>query len=211
MQLGIVPSDNQIDNWHVDYNGAQIPIGATGVWKAFGDKPMDYVTFGLHGCTAAVVTGPGGLWLGHWWETAEQENGPSSHLKKYVRQTTGKLIQGKRGKKEFTAVAVDILDQLTPKAEEKNRDTWLSMKDLAEKKDNPFADPKSVSVWYMTLAKNLQDDSRQYGDHIDLFKTKFGSIFPGSAYSENTYKGYSKEDYEKGEAAYAATYARDSP
>lgn len=57
-QLYIWPSPQQYNRWRVDYGGKSIPIGATGVYHDFGNKPQTFVMQGLTGCTAmfAIVS-----------------------------------------------------------------------------------------------------------------------------------------------------------
>jgi hypothetical protein len=54
-KLPLYPSDVQIETWKVEYNGEEIPIGATGLWRPFGDRVRNYEMHGLTGCTAIVV------------------------------------------------------------------------------------------------------------------------------------------------------------
>ncbi|KAK9419941.1 putative SGNH hydrolase-type esterase domain-containing protein [Seiridium unicorne] len=198
LALGIMPSETQKEKWKINYNHVDIPIGATGEWRPFGNEPQEYATWGLHGCTAAVIAGPGGVWLGHWWEASKAINGPSSHVKTYVGRGATNLGVQKRGTRttmEFQAVAVDILGQVTPEEERQNRDTWISMADLKQYYNDPFSDPTQVDVWYMTKAKSPKNNDRKYGGHIDQFKAKFAEILPGSHYSESTYVGLEADDY----------------
>jgi hypothetical protein len=51
----LIPSDAQTETWKVNHNGEDIPIGATGQWRPFGNKKMNYEMHGLKGCTAIVA------------------------------------------------------------------------------------------------------------------------------------------------------------
>ncbi|KAK6070375.1 hypothetical protein SCUP234_10245 [Seiridium cupressi] len=175
LALGIEPSDSQVEHWTINYNKVDIPIGATGEWRSFGSEPQEYATWGLHGCTASIVA----LYIGKGARNA------------------GEKVQGTRSTKEFQAIAVDILGQVTPTEERQNRYTWISMADLKQYYNDPFPDSSHVDVWFMTLAKSLTDKDRQYGRHIDQLKAKFAEIFPGSHYSQNTYPGWSAGDYKE--------------
>jgi hypothetical protein len=53
--LTLTPSEAQKETWKVNHNGEDIPIGATGVWRPFGNKKMDYEMHGLRGCTAIIA------------------------------------------------------------------------------------------------------------------------------------------------------------
>jgi hypothetical protein len=50
----IQPSHEQQESWTVTYRGLAVPIGATGQFYPFGDKPQSYSMGGLSGCTAII-------------------------------------------------------------------------------------------------------------------------------------------------------------
>ncbi len=54
--IGIYPLQTQLDTWSITYWGNGISIGATGEWRDFGKEPMNWKTYGLTGCTMAIIT-----------------------------------------------------------------------------------------------------------------------------------------------------------
>lgn len=56
-----------------------------------------------------------------------------------------------RPKEEFKAVALDILDQITPAAQVKNR-LWISLADLRQNEGDPFGDGEDVEIFILTKA-----------------------------------------------------------
>lgn len=53
--LEIVPESDQTEAWKIKVNNNLIPIGATGVYHPFTNKPQNFVMQGLTGCTAIFV------------------------------------------------------------------------------------------------------------------------------------------------------------
>lgn len=54
-QLSIFPEDIQLENWKINFDNKDIPIGATGVYHPFTNKKENFVMQGLTGCTAIFV------------------------------------------------------------------------------------------------------------------------------------------------------------
>ena len=54
-QLMITPTQRQRDTWRINFNGKQIPIGATGVWHPFTTERETFMLQGFKGCTAIII------------------------------------------------------------------------------------------------------------------------------------------------------------
>ena len=90
----------------------------------------------------------------HIWEASKDLNGPGAFERRLTlakEKDDGKKVP--RSQAEFAACALDPISQPQPQVlKDANIGGWVSLKDVADDKGNPFGDGTDVSMFTFTRA-----------------------------------------------------------
>ncbi|KAK8124191.1 hypothetical protein PG999_004109 [Apiospora kogelbergensis] len=187
--IDITPTPEQLQTWKV----GDTPVGATGKWYEFGKTPGVWKMRGLSGCTGIIILSSKGFWAGHLWENTNENviNGGSAFLKRTSHDNSEE-----RTLDEFKKVAVDIMTEATPANQARNRQHWISLKDLETQKGNPFGSGDDVNVFLLTRAVSATNTAQRYSKQISaLGRALKAAVNPGRGQlSAWTYPGAGDSD-----------------